>query len=103
MIPPSSFEWRSEYWLLFLPAVFGGVVFVVAAGRIGRAAAFVAISVGGMFAALVAIYVFTPYDFAWQLGTSTSRVVVPLGLLAAAFAPIVLSRAVAPGSRGGVP
>ena len=78
-------------------------MFVVAAGRIGRAAAFVAISVGGMFAALVAIYVFTPYDFAWQLGTSTSRVVLPLGLLAAAFAPIVLSRAVAPGSRGGVP
>ena len=103
VIPPRSFEWRSEYWLLFLPAVLGGVVFVVAAGRIGRAAAFVAISVGGMFAALVAIYLFTPYDFAWHLGTSTSRVVLPLGLLAAAFAPIVLSRAVAPGSRGGVP
>jgi len=103
VIPPRSFEWRREYWLLFLPAVLGGVVFVLAAGRIGRAAAFVAISVGGMFAALVAIYLFTPYDFAWQLGTSTSRVVLPLGLLGAAFAPIVLSRAVAPGSRGGVP
>jgi hypothetical protein len=46
-----------------------------------------------MFAALVAIYLFTPYDFAWHLGTSTSRVVVPIGLFAATFAPIVLAPA----------
>jgi len=103
VIPPRSYEWRDEYWLLFVPAVLGGVVFVFAAASIGRAAAFLAVSVGGMFAALVAIYLFTPYDFAWHLGTSSSRVVLPLGLFAAAFVPIVLSRAVGPGSRGGVP
>ena len=100
VIPPRSYQWRTEYWLLFVPSVLGGVVFVVATSRIGRAAALVAGSLGGMFAAFVAIYLFTPYDFAWHLGTPTSRVVLPLGLLAAAFAPIVLSRSVGPGSRG---
>ena len=93
VIPPRSYEWRSEYWLLFLPAVVAGGAFIVGTARISRATAFVAISVGGMFAALVAIYLFTPYDFAWHLGTSTSRVVLPLGLLTAAFAPIVLAAA----------
>jgi hypothetical protein len=103
VIPPRSYPWRAEYWLLFLPGVLAGGVFVGVTARVGRSAAYVAGSVGGMFAALVAIYLFTPYDFAWQLGTSTSRVVLPLGLFAAAFVPIVLARAVEPGARGGVP
>ena len=103
VLPPSSYAWRGVYWLLFLPAVLAGGVFVVASARAGGPAAYVAGSVGGIFAALVAVYLFTPYEFAWHLGTSSSRVVLPLGLLAASFAPIVLSRVVASGSRGGVP
>lgn len=103
VLPAFSYQWRTAYWLLFVPGVLAGGVFVGGIARGGGSAAYVASSVGGMFAALVAIYVFTPYDFAWHLGTSSSRVVLPLGLFAAAFAPIVLSRAVGPGSRGGVP
>jgi hypothetical protein len=102
VIPPRSYPWRAEYWLLFLPGVLAGGVFVGVTARVGRSAAYVACALGGMFAALVAVYLFTPYDFAWQLGTSTSRVVLPLGLFAAAFVPIVLARAVEPGARGGV-
>ena len=49
---------------------------------------------------LVGIYVFTPYDFAWHIGTSASRVVVPVGLFAAAFVPLVLGQALGePGAR----
>ena len=103
VIPASSYAWRAAYWLLFVPAVLAGGVFVAGIARGGGSPAYVARSVGGMFAGLVAIYLFTPYDFAWHLGTSSSRVVLPLGLLAAAFAPIVLSRAVEEGSRQGVP
>lgn len=103
VIPAYSYQWRSVYWLLFLPGVLAGGVFVGGIVRGGGSAAYVAGSVGGMFAALVAIYLFTPYDFAWHLGTSTSRVVLPLGLFLAVFTPIVLSRAVGPGSREGVP
>ena len=64
----------------------------------GGATAYVASSVAAMFAALVGIYLFTPYDFAWHLGTSTSRVVLPLGLFAAAFAPIALASVLGRGS-----
>lgn len=103
VIPAYSYQWRSVYWLLFLPGVLAGGVFVGGIGRGGGSPAYVAASVGGMFAALVAFYLFTPYDFAWHLGTSTSRVVLPLGLFLAVFTPIVLSRAVGPGSREGVP
>lgn len=103
VIPAHSYPWRTAYWLLFLPGVLAGGVFVGAIARGGGSAAYVAGSVSGMFAALVAIYLFTPYDFAWHLGTSSSRLVVPLGLFVAAFAPIVLSRAVGAGRRGGVP
>jgi hypothetical protein len=103
VIPPSSYPWRTGYWLLLLPATLAGGVFVLASARVGRDAAYVGCAVGGMFAALVVIYLFTPYDFAWHLGTSSSRVVLPLGLFAAAFAPIVLARAVGSGSRGRVP
>ena len=99
VLPPSSYAWRGVYWLLFLPAVLAGGVFVVGKRTCGGPAAYVAGSVGGIFAALVAVYLFTPYEFAWHLGTSSSRVVLPLGLLAAAFAPIVLSRSFADGSR----
>ena len=103
VLPPSSFAWRAGYWLLFLPAAAAGGVLVAASLRVDRAAAYVACSLGGIFAALVAIYTFTPYDFAWHLGTSSSRVVLPLGLFAAALTPIVLSRALGAGSRDGVP
>ncbi len=103
VIPPRSYEWQDQYWLLFLPAVLAGAVLVVAMPRRSRAAGFVTTSIGGLFAALVAIYLFTPYDFAWQLGTSTSRVVTPLALLAAAFAPIVLARASKHDPAGRVP
>lgn len=92
VIPAYSFEWRSVYWLLFVPGFLAGVVLVGAAIRGGGSAAYVATSLAAMFAALVAIYLFTPYDFAWHLGTSTSRVVVPVGLFAATFAPILLAR-----------
>jgi hypothetical protein len=80
----------------------GGALVVAMPGR-SRAAGFVTTSVAGLFAALVAIYLFTPYDFAWHLGTSTSRVVTPLALLSAAFAPIVLARASRQGPAGRVP
>jgi hypothetical protein len=103
VIPAYSYPWRTVYWLLFVPAVLAGGVFVGGIVRGGGSAAYVASSVGGMFAALVAIYLFTPYDFAWHLGTSSSRLVLPLGLFAAAFVPIVLSRAFAHEPRGGVP
>jgi hypothetical protein len=92
VIPPRSYQWQDEYWLLFLPAVLASLVLVLALPRASRAAGFVMTCVAAIFAVLVAIYLFTPYDFAWHLGTSTSRVVLPLGLLAAAFAPIVLAR-----------
>lgn len=103
VIPAYSFEWRSVYWLLFLPGAFAGAAFVGAAIRGGGSAAYVATSMGAMFAALVGVYLFTPYDFAWHLGTSTSRVVVPLGLFAAAFAPILLARGVEGGERKYIP
>lgn len=103
VIPAYSYQWRSVYWLLFLPGVLAGGVFVGGIVGGGGSAAYVVGAVGGMFAALVAIYLFTPYDFAWHLGTSTSRVVLPLGLFLAVFTPIVLSRAAGPGSRDGVP
>jgi hypothetical protein len=102
-IPAYSYPWRPAYWLLFLPAFLAGGVFVGGIARGGGSAAYVAVSLSAMFAALVAIYVFTPYDFAWHLGTSSSRVVLPLGLFAAAFVPIVLSRSFADGSRGSGP
>lgn len=102
-IPAHSYPWQSVYWLLFLPGVLAGGVFVGGIAHGGGSAAYVASSVSGMFAALVAIYLFTPYDFAWHLGTSSSRLVLPLGLFAAAFAPILLSRAFTHGSRGGLP
>jgi len=103
VIPPRSYEWQHQYWLLFVPAVLAGSVLVVAIPRRTRTAGFVVTSVGSLFGALVAFYLFTPYDFAWHLGTSTSRVVTPLALLAAAFAPIVLARASKQGPPGRVP
>ena len=103
LIPPYSYGWQDQYWLLFLPAVLAGGALVVAMPGRSRAAGFVTTSVAGLFAALVAIYLFTPYDFAWHLGTSTSRVVTPLALLSAAFAPIVLARASRQGPAGRVP
>jgi hypothetical protein len=95
LLPASSYEWRTAYWLLFLPVVVAGSATVVWFAREGGAAAFAGASVGGMLAALVGIYLFTPYDFAWHLGTSSSRVVVPPALFAAVFAPIVLAGATA--------
>jgi hypothetical protein len=83
--------------------LLGGAMFVAATVPAGGSAAYVSTSVAAMFAALVAIYLFTPYDFAWHLGTSTGRVVLPLGLFAAAFAPILLSRALACRPGGAVP
>lgn len=102
-IPAYSYPWRSVYWLLFLPGALAGAVFVGGIAYGGGSAAYVAGSVSGLFLALVVIYLFTPYDFAWHLGTSSSRLVLPLGLFAAAFVPIVLSRAFTHGPRGGVP
>jgi hypothetical protein len=85
-----------------VPSAFAAAALIVGIQRIGGAAAFVSTSVGALFAALIAIYLFTPYDFAWHLGTSTSRVVLPLGLLLATFVPIVLSRG-RPQRPGGIP
>jgi hypothetical protein len=103
VIPAYSYPWRNTYWLLFLPGLFAGAVFVGGLLRGGGSAAYVASAVSGMFAALVAIYLFTPYDFAWHLGTSSSRLVLPLGLFAAAFVPMVLARSFVHGNRDGVP
>jgi hypothetical protein len=103
LLPASSYEWRTAYWLLFLPAVVGGSATVVWFAREGGAAAFAGASFGGMLAALVGIYLFTPYDFAWHLGTSSSRVVVPPALFAAVFAPIVLAGATARNAGRGSP
>lgn len=103
VIPAYSYPWRTAYWLLFVPGVLAGGVLVGGLLRDYGPAGYVASSLGGMFLVLVAIYLFTPYNFAWQLGTSSSRLVLPLGLFAAAFTPIVLSRVVERASRGGVP
>ena len=100
VIPDHPYEWQSAYWLLFVPGVVGGAVFVGETARRGGAGAYIATALTGLFVALVGIYLLTPLDFAWHLGTSSSRVVLPLGLFAAAFAPIVLSRAAAGDSSG---
>jgi hypothetical protein len=101
-LPGHSFEWRSLYWLLFVPGVIVGCVLVVGAVQTGGVAAYSALSLSALFVMLVGIYVFTPYDFAWHIGTSASRVVVPIGLLAAALVPLVLCQALAePGARSG--
>jgi hypothetical protein len=92
-LPGHSFEWRSVYWALFVPAVVAGCVFVGTAIRRGGTAAYTMLSLWAMFAAFVATYTFTPFDFAWHLGTSASRVVLPIGLLAVGFLPLVLRRA----------
>lgn len=103
-LPGHSFEWRSVHWALFIPAVLAGCVIAATAIRRGGTAAYTMLSLCMMFAAFVVIYTFTPFDFAWHLGTSASRVVLPIGLLAAAFMPLVLGRAFAEseGSEGEV-
>lgn len=93
IVPPHSYPWRTAYWLLLLPAAGAGVVVLVEALRRGGTPAFVASSIAAMFVALVGTYLFTPFAFAWQLGTSSSRIVLPLGLFAAAFTPLVLQHA----------
>jgi hypothetical protein len=92
VLPPASFGWRTAYWLLFLPAAAAGAGLLVGSKRVGGATAYVAAVTAALFCALVLVYLFTPYDFAWHLGTSAGRVVVPLGLLLVSFAPIVLDR-----------
>lgn len=90
ILPAHSYPWRNAYWLLLVAGAVGGGVVLVEALRHGDTVAFVASSLAATFAALVGIYLVTPYGFAWQLGTSSSRIVLPLGLLAGAFTPLLL-------------
>ena len=93
VIPGHSFPWSSAYWLLFVPGVAAGAVFLVVVVRYGGAPAYATGVATALFAAFVGVYVFTPFNFAWHLGTSSSRVVLPIGLFAAAFVPLLLHRA----------
>jgi hypothetical protein len=93
VIPGHSFPWSPAYWLLFVPEVFACAVFLVVVVRHGGTSGYVTGIAAAMCAAFVGVYLFTPYNFAWHLGTSSSRVVLPIGLFLAAFIPLLLHRA----------
>ena len=69
-----------EKWFLLVPVI---LAVLIARGPHQR---LLAASLGAL-AAIAAVYLFTPYDLAWQLNTSAYRVIiVPVGLLALAAA-----------------
>lgn len=86
-----SYSFAFDRWLLLVPVI---VAVLLARGPHRRLLA-------GAVIALVAVglvYLFTPYDLAWQLRTSTYRVLmVPIGLLALAAAARPTPAEVGPG------
>jgi bacteriorhodopsin len=98
--PSFPFPWRSIDWLLFLPILVAGLAFAGVVLRLGDLSAWVVATATAMIATFIAVYVVTPYPFAWHLGTSSSRVVIGPAMFLAALAPLVLERSAtrSPGS-----
>jgi cytochrome bd-type quinol oxidase subunit 2 len=90
--PSFDFPWRPADWLLFLPLLAAVALLIVALWKANRLAAWVLASVLAMIGIFIAVYVASPYPFAWLLGTSSERVVVGPTLFLAALAPLLLER-----------
>lgn len=91
--PSFPFPWRSEHWLVFIPALLAGAVMVARLVRVGGIGAWSLGTATAMGATFVVIYVLTPYPFAWHLGTSSARVVLGPALFLASAVPLLLEGA----------
>jgi hypothetical protein len=90
--PSFPFPWRAVDWLLVIPLLAAAAVFIGAVLRSGGVAAWVLLSGAAMIATFVFAYIVTTYPFAWDLGTSSARVVLGPALFLAALAPLMLER-----------